>query len=118
MIDFVREHWLSLISLAVALLGGVPGVITVLNDRKARPKLAAYIHHLMPISSKDAWGESLVGLILHISVGNKGKEALVPLVFQLDCKINGKWIAFESSSIPEGFVVSGPDWQYKYTTCS
>lgn len=115
MLDFIRVNWLALISLCVALIGGAPGVVAVLNEWKSRPKLSAYLHHLIPIHANDVWGGSLAGLILHVAIGNKGKEPLVPLAFQLECKINGKWIPFEASSIPEGFTISGAGWQYKYT---
>ena len=115
MIDLILKNWISLISLSIALIGGIPGLITVLNNKKAQPKLAAYVHHLSPFSCNDTQGKSLVGLILHISIGNKGKDALVPLVFQLECKISGKWVSFEASSIPEGFTITGPGWQHKYT---
>ncbi len=91
MLDLIREHWLALISLVIALIGGVPGIVAVLNEWKARPKIAAYLHHLIPIRANDVWGESLAGLILHVAIGNKGKEPLVPLAFQLECKIDGRW---------------------------
>jgi len=113
--DFIQLHWLTVISLAVALIGGVPGIVTVFSAWKARPKLAAYITNMMPIKGKDTWGESLTGLILHIIIGNEGKEPLVPITFQLECKINGKWINFKTSSIPEGFIVNGPDSQHIFT---
>lgn len=90
-------------------------MVAVWSEWKSRPKLSAYLHHLMLIRGNDVWEGSLTGLILHVAIGNKGKEPLVPLVFQLECKIDGKWIPFESSSIPEGFTVSGPEWQYRYT---
>jgi hypothetical protein len=41
MINIILENWLSLISLSIALIGGVPGLITVLNNKKARPNLGA-----------------------------------------------------------------------------
>ena len=115
MTSFIQEHWLALVSLIVALIGGVPGIVTVIQEWRSRPKLAAYLHHLIPLNTTNVLGESFTGLILHIAIGNKGKEPLVPLVFQLECKIRGTWFSFQTASIPEGFKVSGPDVQYSYT---
>lgn len=115
MLNFIQGNWLALVSLVVALIGGAPGVVTVWREWKARPKLSAYLHHLMPIKANDVCGGSLVGLMLHVAIGNKGKEPLVPLAFQLECKIDGQWIPFEASTIPEGYTITGPEWQYTYT---
>ena len=107
--------WLPLISLVVALVGGVPGVVTVLRERKARPRFAAYLRQISPICVNDASGHPRVGLILQVAIGNEGQEAIVPLAFQLECKIRGKWRSFEAGSIPEGFTVTGPEGIRTYT---
>lgn len=114
-LELLQENWLALISLIVALVGGVPGLILVFNEWKARPKLAAYLYHLIPIQVSDVHGRTLVGLVLHVAIANRGKEPLLPLVFQLECKISKKWVPFEAGSIPEGFKIDGIGWQYEYT---
>ncbi|MHB1188323.1 hypothetical protein [Thiobacillus sp.] len=114
MLDVLRDNWIALVSLSVALVGGVPGVIAVVNEWRARPNLAAYLRNIVVINANDVWGETRAGLILFIAIGNKGKDSLVPLAYQLECQIGGKWMLFESLSVPEGYVVNGPDWQYKF----
>jgi hypothetical protein len=113
-LNFLESNWLSLLSLSIALVGGVPGIVALITTHKALPRLFAYMHRLVVIDANH-FGEGLQGgLILHLAVGNRGKEPLVPLAFQLDCKVRNRWIRFENAAVQEGFMVSGPDWTYKY----
>ncbi|MHB1144159.1 MAG: hypothetical protein ACYCZS_04600 [Thiobacillus sp.] len=114
MLDLLGDNWIALVSLFVALVGGVPGVIAAVNEWRARPNLAAYLHNIVVIKAADVWGETRAGFILFLAIGNKGKEPLVPLAYKLECQIGGKWLVFESMSLPEGYMVNGPDWQYKF----
>lgn len=50
-----------------------------------------------------------------MGVGNKGTDPLVPLAFQLECKICGKWEKFDRSTIPEGFKIQTPSGECEYT---
>lgn len=113
MTDLDVNNWLTYISICIALIGGVPGVIAILREQKARPKIAAYLHTISPLSMKDTQGQEHVGLILDITIGNQGREAIVPLALQLECKINGKWLQFSSGRIPEGYTVTGPTGEYQ-----
>ena len=54
------------------------------------------------ILEKDLAGKEIPALILYLSIGNAGKEAVVPLAYQLECKIGDKWVRFEAGAVPEG----------------
>lgn len=114
MLDLLRDNWIALVSLSVALVGGVPGIIAVINEWRARPNLAAYLSNIVVIKADDVWGETRAGFILFLAIGNKGKEPLVPLSYKMECQIGGKWLLFEYLSLPEGYEVNGPDWKYKF----
>jgi hypothetical protein len=43
MTQFVVGNWLSLLSLAVALIGGVPGVIAVLEHMRRGPEFGVTV---------------------------------------------------------------------------
>jgi len=112
--DLLGDNWIALVSLFVALIGGVPGVIAAVHEWRARPNLAAYLHNIVVIKAANVWGETQAGFILFLAIGNKGKEPLVPLAYKLECQIDGNWLVFDSVSLPEGYMVNGPDWQYKF----
>ena len=102
MLDLLKEHWLAITSFVVALIGGVPGFLSIWKDWKARPQIAAYLRNLLLIHTSDVQGKPISGLILQLSIGNKGKDAIVPLAYMLECKIEDKWVRFKAATVPEG----------------
>lgn len=106
MLQFVQTNWLALLSLVIALVGGVRGLIDIANEMRSHPRMSAYLRHLTPISTQDTSGRPCVGLILELTIGNRGRDALVPLAFQLKCKIGDKWLPFTRGTVPEGFALN------------
>lgn len=100
--DFVSENWLVIISLLVALIGGVPGIIAVINQRRNRPIFRFALENLitgtMPHEPSHD-GQTMV--LLTGTASNEGNSVLTPAVFELNCKVDGKWIKFEKTLILE-----------------
>ena len=100
--EFLRNNWLAIISLLVALIGGVPGVIAVINQRKNRPifrfDLVNVITGEMP---KKPSGDVHTMILLTGTASNEGNSVLSPAYFELECKVDGTWIKFEKTLIPE-----------------
>ena len=44
--QFIQTNWLALLSLVVALLGGVRGLIDLRNWQRSYARMAAYMEHL------------------------------------------------------------------------
>ena len=100
--DFISKNWLAIISLLVALIGGILGFIAIINQRKNRP-----IFSFSPVYQAS-------GQILHRPSGNlhsmvflsgtasnEGTSPLSPAWFDLECKkADGSWQRFERHLIP------------------
>lgn len=104
--QFLYQNWLALLSLVIAVFGGVRGILDLINEVRSHPKLAAYLLHITPIDSLDTGGKKIGGLILDLRIGNKGREALLPLAFHLECKLAGHWEKMIRGTISEGFTIN------------
>jgi hypothetical protein len=87
-------------------VGGVPGILNVLKDRRARPKLAAYVRHISVF--EDPGNQGSRGLLVDITVGNLGSEPFAPLTFNLDIELDGKWAVLDRAEIAPGFTITSP----------
>ena len=101
--NYLAENWLALLSLVIALLGGVPGIITAITHFKNKPKfyysLANVVTGELHRDDKDTH-DSMI--LLSGTVANDGPQPLSPDHFELSMEINGVWRSFERSLIPEG----------------
>lgn len=101
--EFITKNWLAIISLLVALIGGIPGIIAVINQRKNRPIFTFSLVNLIIGESRDEpSGETRTMVLLTGTASNQGASVLSPACFELECKISGTWIKFEKRLIPEG----------------
>ncbi len=100
---FLQENWLVLLSLLVALVGGVPGFIKVLDHIKNRPIFTFMLENLvtgeMNIQAKQT---STAMILLTGTASNKGAIPLSPAYFNLKAHISTGWINFERMIIPPG----------------
>ncbi len=104
--DFIEANWLALFTLAIALLGGIRGVIDIANELRSHARMTAILTRLTPITVAEPDGRPFVCLILNLVAGNKGKNALIPILWKLECKIGPHWIPFDHTTMPEGFHVN------------
>lgn len=92
---FLRENWLALASLAVALIGGVPGITAILEYVRRRARFGAEIAGYVSGNVRRDDGVELTMLLLTMTVWNKGDRPLTPASFQLSLRMGKKWIAME-----------------------
>lgn len=107
---FVIDNWLTIISLLVALIGGVPGIIAVNNQRKNRPIFRFELVHLLSGAFDSTSEGSHLMVLLTGTASNEGNTILTPSHFELECAIDGKWIKFQKKLIPQDLQFKGDNY--------
>ena len=110
-LEFVNNNWFAIISFLVALIGGVPGIITVINQRKNRAIFRFKLENFIRGQSFTPSGEAQTMVFLTGTASNEGNAVLTPAYFELECKAEGKWIKFEKRLIPEGLQLQSDHQQ-------
>ena len=103
LIEWITANWLTVLTLLVAIIGGVPGIIAIYEHYTARPKLVTALLRIDTGSLK--WPEkpqtySYVLLEFEVTNEEDNSITLPPSPFSLSVKIDGKWIAFDKIAIP------------------
>lgn len=94
--------WVAVVALIIALVGGVPGVISIINHYRNRPIF--YFSLVNTIGGdliQEATGKKYSMIMLNGTVSNKGDKPLSPAYFNLEAKVEGKDIRFTRILIPE-----------------
>lgn len=95
--EFIAENLLALFSLFIAILGGFPGFITVINYFKGK---ASFSYLLQGVLTGKSLDENTSMIMLSGIVSNHGKEPLIPNSFDLEIKIESKWKKMNKTLIP------------------
>lgn len=113
--DFFDENWLVLISLGIALIGGAPGVISVINhfqqDERLSFKITSFIIGEYTLNNPP---ERVRMFLLSGSLSNKGLKPVSPDFFHLRIKIKNKWIEMQRMLLSENNVFQGDNVDYKF----
>ncbi|MCA1763428.1 MAG: hypothetical protein LC664_10605 [Flavobacteriales bacterium] len=87
MSDFISENWVAIISLIVAVFGGAPGIISIVNYFRDKSKLHFYIQHTITGSMSDSVTKTKRVFILFSGIlSNKGSNPVLPAHFHLKLK--------------------------------
>ena len=95
--EFFNKYWLELSTLLIAVLGGVPGGIVVINFLRRRIYFGFNLEGF-DTGNIGASGKSM--LLLTGTVTNKGDRPLRPDNYGLEIKIQGSWVKLEPTQIP------------------
>jgi len=99
--DFLQHNGLALLSLVIALTGGVPGMLSFVEYRRKRPKLAAGVANITyGIVGKGSGSSPPAMVFLTLTVGNDGELPLNPYAFDLELRHGGKRVSFMRQLIP------------------
>lgn len=93
--NFIKQNLVAIISLIIALFGGVPGFLHFLDFLKQRPKLDGEL-----ISVISGLYDGIPFVFMAVTLVNKGKTPIFPAWFDLEAKSKGTWIKFERVEIP------------------
>ena len=97
---FIAENWVALTSLVVAIVGGVPGVLAVVQHLGRRPRLRARLEGVTTGTiTQDARDTGMI--LLTVTLSNEGEGALTPAIFELQVKDGGRWWRLRPMLIPE-----------------
>ena len=109
--EYLTKNWIAILSLVVALIGGIPGIISVLNYFKDKPILSYRLVNLITGAYLDeSSGEEKTILFLTGTLSNEGSKVLTPAYFELKGSLDGEKLKFEKRLIPEN-VNFGSDRQ-------
>ncbi len=100
MAKFFETNWLALLSLAVALFGGVPGMVAVLRRLRRDPKFGVTVPNFI-LGEQLADGMRQAVILLTATIWNVGETPIYPEGFDLDLEVNGTWMRFDRCLIPE-----------------
>jgi hypothetical protein len=106
MTDYLLTNWLTLLSLAVALIGGVPGIIAVLEHMRRGPAFGVTVPNFVT-GEQLADGTRRTMILLTLTIWNRGETPIAPGVFDLDVKIKRRWIRFDRFLIPDEATFQG-----------
>ena len=104
--DFIIKNWLSLLAIAIAFLGGIPGLINLITFIRTKPKLSATLNNVISGNSKKTDDpDEYTHVLLSISMSNAGTMPITPVRFNLMYRHNNKWIPFSWMLIPENLTL-------------
>lgn len=109
--DYFKNNWqliLTIIALIIAFIGGVPGVVTIINFFHSPAELSIK-PEIMIMGEMDEGPDHFSTVFLTVTITNKGEKPLTPAFFELECKIDRKWIRFQSRLIPEKLQIDSPE---------
>ncbi len=99
MTHFLVDNWLALLSLAVALTGGIPGLLAVLNHLRLAPEFGVEMVNLV-IGIQSHGGQERAMLLFTLTAWNKGEQPVTPASFGIQLRKGRRWISLQPFLIP------------------
>lgn len=94
--------WVDIVSLTIALVGGIPGIVTVVDRLRTRAKFRAFVQAwTVGVDTSIEPGVEYTMMLLTVTLTNAGKETLSPARFDFWCELDGRKVMFRSFLIPE-----------------
>ena len=99
--EFIEKNWVALISLLVALIGGAPGIIAIINHFRNRIVFDFKIEGITigGINNKAV-------ILLTGTITNAGNKPLRPDTYNLEVKIDKKWFKLDKTVIPKKSILN------------
>ena len=98
--EFIVENWVHILTLSIAAIGGIPGILSTISHFKSSSKLSISIAPLI-FGNLEYESKQYVMIFLSLTVTNEGGNVLSPNYFDLSFEINNKWIDLQRFLIPE-----------------
>jgi len=99
MSHFLADNWIALLSLAVALIGGIPGLLAVLDHLRLAPEFGVSMVNVV-VGHEKRGGHERVMLLFTLTAWNKGERPVTPASFDMDLRKGRRWVRLERSLIP------------------
>jgi len=100
--EFLKENWIAILSVVIALTGGVPGIISILDYFKNKPILSYRLVNIITGAFRDETsGREKTMLFLTGTISNEGSNVLTPSYFELKGSLDSQTLNFEKQLIPE-----------------
>jgi hypothetical protein len=97
---YFAANWLAILSLIVALVGGVPGIVTIINHWRDVPRFSFSLAQW--ISGESISDDRTVPFIfLTGTASNPGKQPLLPACYELRLQVRTNEYQLERTLIPE-----------------
>jgi hypothetical protein len=98
MTEFIKQNWIALSSLLIALFGGAPGIIVIIKYFRQK---SAFKFSLAGIIFGDFSPNKSCMLLFSGVISNAGDKTLVPATFDLEVKIGKTWHKMQKMLIPQ-----------------
>jgi len=96
MIEFMVKNWIALLSLIIALTGGIPGLISLIVFYYKRPIFKfTLVNVIIGTCINPEWEKPGTAILLTGTLSNDGEKPLIPSVFDLKIKTKKGRFLFE-----------------------
>lgn len=113
MTDFLVENWLLIVTLLIAITGGVPGIAAVIQHLRAKPVFGAEVVGVILGNTQLNEDPEYTHIVLTLTIYNRGLQPLPPGSFDLSIRRGRKWIKFDRFLIPEGVPFKSTQQDFK-----
>src|SRR6267142_5359170 len=117
--NFLKKHWIAIITLSVALSGGVPGILSLVDHIDQKRVVSFDFFKVQPgtidLSEEDI-GETKGCFLISGVIINAGERPLYPKAYRLQIKSNNVLNWPVASQIPDtldGCLKDGSFFRYK-----
>ena len=103
------QNWSGFITLLIAVFGGIPGIISLIIFLRKRIIFGFKLEGLMTGQFKSKNMILITGIVT-----NKSEKPLTPATYDLNVKIDKKWVRLERTVIPENSVFESKTQNIKF----
>ncbi len=97
--EFFNKYWLQVVTILIALIGGIPGILTLIKYQKSKAKFLANTK-VFSFGEINHEGALYQFVMLFLFISNKGVDPINPVGFQLFFRKGLKWLPMRITEIP------------------
>ena len=107
---FLRKNWIAIVSLIIALIGGIPGILSVVNQIRERSILTfRLVNVITGVQMNEKTKEPNTMIFITGTASNEGSVAITPAYFELKGTLNEKRVEFKKQLIPSNVIFNSEE---------
>lgn len=103
MVNYSKNNWIVLTTLLIALVGGIPGIVTIVKFLEERPTFIVTCQFRI-VGEMVQSDKHYPTLCLPLTIANRSEIPLSPAMFNCFVRHKNKWIHLENVLIPENLI--------------
>ena len=96
------NNWLAILSLAVALIGAIPGIVALVTLSRDRPGFHASLSNFINGMCENGGGQTQVFVLLALTLANPKRHPLLPCRFELVLRLADRLVPCIAQLVPDG----------------